>query len=437
MRIVNRRAVVGWCVLLTFILGNVALADDAKPASAADPKPAGSEVTLKGAGVYAEELWKPAKGGTPSKTPAICAIEGTPEVAAALEGIMKEDWPGDSIDADQAVKMQTHFCERLLYYVTPNDVLAAHMKDFSGHNEPLSLTGVISEKDGKKWITARVVIKSRDPSNNMPIKVTYPEKMQMPDKPLARAGTIPLNLKVSDTLSLKCILLPAGTFFMGEPDYLVQRYPDTKPFVVTLTKPFYLAENPVTQEMWESVMGDNPSTQVGPQIPVQNISWPGVQQFCQALSEKNGRKVRLPTEAEWEYAARVGTSNPPMTERCKDQISAGKGALLPVKSRKPNAWGLYDMPSVMWEMTCDAWQLNRDKDVVDPFYSTEAGDKAGKGAGHWGKGLVSLGGWSLANHEGVKNVCPAPSSGYNNRKFRILVEATPEEVAEMAKATKK
>ena len=105
---------------------------------------------------------------------------------------------------------------------------------------------------------------------------------------------------------------------------------------MTLTKPLYLAEIPVTQEMYEAVMGKNPSGQKGPQIPVHQVSCVDIQKFCRALSETSGRKVRLPTQAEWEYAARVGTSNLPFVRKYKDQINAAPDGklFLPVKSKQ-------------------------------------------------------------------------------------------------------
>ena len=186
--------------------------------------------------------------------------------------------------------------------------------------------------------------------------------MLAPDKPIKMPGKEPLILKVTDTLSLKCILLPRGEFLFLKPYYVVPRWQDEFPRLITLTKPFYLAEIPVTQEMYEAVMGNNPSTLKDPQRPVRNVPCADVNKFCKILSEKNGRTVRLPGEAEWEYAARVGTSNPPLDVKYKDQKSSGRarGECLPVKSKQPNAWGLYDM------ISDNAYEMTRDAFVFSP-----------------------------------------------------------------------
>ena len=126
--------------------------------------------------------------------------------------------------------------------------------------------------------------------------------------------------------------------------------------MVTLTKPFYISEIPITQEIWEAIVGNNPSKTKDPKLPVENPPVADVDKFCQLLSEKTGRKVRLPTGAEWEYVARVGTSNPGFPEKYRDQGTfkdEGKRAPLPVKSKKPNAWGIYDLFSPWWVMTGD------------------------------------------------------------------------------------
>ena len=354
-------------------------------------------------------------------------MEGPPEVAAALDDIMKTNWPGDSIGGDQAQKIQEAFEQRLKYYITPGDIAASNLKECRNPNPAAAVTGVISEKDGKKWITASAIEKKG-------IKLKYPDKMRAPDKPLTQAGPKPLILTINDTLSLKCILLPAGKFLIHDPFYLVPRYNDSYPYLVTLTKPFYMAEMPVTQEMYESVMANNPSEQKGPQMPVTQVSCTDMQKFCQILSERSGRKVRLPTYAEWEYAARVGTSNPAFLAKYKSQLSAGpRNAILPVKSKQPNAWGLYDMASCLWEMTSDKYLMLRN-DEIDPSHLCEDEKNPGKNHRHWGKGNIANGGWTIANHEGVGN---GSGKAYGTTKFRVAVDATPAEIAEMESDSKK
>jgi len=340
---------------------------------------------------------------------------------------MKEHWPGDSMDGDQAKALNEAFVKRLKYYIVPGEITERKENNVRYGHPARAVAGVVSEKDGKKWLT---------PSKIEPTTLKYPEKMLAPDKPLKMPGKEPLMLKVTDTLSLKCLLLPAGKLLARDPFYLTPRWDDPYPFLVTLTKPFYLAEIPVTQEMYEAVMGNNPSEQKDPQVPVTQVPYTDILKFCQALSEKNGRKVRLPTECEWEYAARVGTSNPAFREKYKDQISAGpKGLLPPVKSRPPNAWGLYDMASSAWEITGDLWGANlARKDGIDVRYPPDALEKAGRKFGLCGKGRLAGAAWTIANHEGIGN---GSGKGYTLTKFRVAVDATPEEIAEMEKAEKK
>jgi formylglycine-generating enzyme required for sulfatase activity len=368
---------------------------------------------------------KPAKED--EKIVVIFAIEGTPQVAATLDAMMKKHWPGDSMDADQARAFGDAFVARLKYYVTPTALTVGKEKEYRWGSPPGAVTGVLSERDGRKWIT---------PSKIQSATLKYPSKWIQRDTPLKPAGKTSLALKVTDTLSLKCILLPAGKFIMRQPYYAVPRWQDEVPHLVTLTKPFWLAEIPVTQEMYEAVMGDNPSEIKDPQRPVRNVACTDINKFCRILSERNvGRKVRLPTEAEWEYAARVGTSNPPLWERFKDQCSDGAGSkkpLLPVKSRKPNAWGLYDMVSSVFEITCDKFVF-RNTDCVDPYDSCEQAEASGKKHGHWDKGANS--GKCVNYHEDVGTGAAKSDAEYTTTKFRVLVEATEAEIAELEKAS--
>jgi len=162
-------------------------------------------------------------------------------------------------------------------------------------------------------------------------------------------------LKVTDTLSLKCILLPPGRFMMGSAHYVMPWWGDERPHGTTLTKPFWLAEYPVTQEMWDAIMGaeSDPSTLKDPQRPVRNVVYTNACKFCAILSEKNQRKVRLPGEGEFMYALKVVHQIRRSLADTKPNSAARETAEngLPVKSKQPNAWGLYDMVSSAWEMT--------------------------------------------------------------------------------------
>ena len=389
------------------------------------------EVTLKGV-LMLEDACTPKAPKETRHMVVLFALEGTPEVAATLDAIMKGNWPGDSMDAKQARNMNDAFSARLKYYFTPGELTTKCVngsKDVPGcmWGEPwVGVTGMISEKDGKKWITPGKVFTQYPDRKQVTPK--YPDKMLAPDRPLKMAGKTPLMLKVGDKLSLRCILLPRGSFLFLKPFYVQPRWQDEYPIVVTFTKPFWLAEIPVTQEMWEAVMGSNPSTLKDPQRPVRNVTCAEVNKFCKILSEKNGRTVRLPGEAEWEYAARVGTSNPQLDVKYQDQKSAGRarGECLPVKSKKPNAWGLYDMISDnAYEMLRDAFVLDRRVDEVDPYFSCEKDEAAGKKHGHWGRNTVTY-------HEAVGDA--KDEAAYGSTKFRVAVEATPEEIAEMEKA---
>ena len=270
------------------------------------------------------------------------------------------------------------------------------------------MTGVVTEKDGKKWITASRIELA---------KLKYPDRMLTADKPLVMPDKEPVTLKIGDKLTLECVYIPRGKFLMGTPVCMWPYHVEEYPHVVTLTKPFYMAEIPITQEMYEAVMGNNPSTVKDPQLPVQDPPFADVTKFCKIVSVKNGKKVRLPTDAEWEYAARVGTSNPGFAEKYKDQNSTGPDgfkAPLKVKSKKPNAWGLYDMASSWWEISADKGMYNVRHAEVDPAYPPGVENAKSQRSG---RGIVKDG-WSIATHEFITE-----KADYAGQKFRVMVES--------------
>jgi formylglycine-generating enzyme required for sulfatase activity len=312
-------------------------------------------------------------------TPVIFAVEGTPEIVMTLNEIVNQFFQPDGLNAEQAQMFLDKYSEKLKFYITGQDSLVKEIHKLVEYPSLfLSLTGMTFEKDGKKWIKVinyqKLFIDTlaghdrADPGEKTDEILNFPEKMLQRDKPFVQIKGEPLELKVTDKLSLKCILIPSGSFLMGSAFY-ERRYQDEFPHKVTLTRSFYMAEIPVTQEMFKAITSKNPSTNKGSNYPVENASYKDILHFCQVLSAKNGLKVRLPTDAEWEYAARVGTSNPCFKVKYIDQISnAGSDKdPQPVKSRQPNAWGLYDMLCCGWHLMSDWKEFNSRSAQVNPI----------------------------------------------------------------------
>jgi eukaryotic-like serine/threonine-protein kinase len=176
------------------------------------------------------------------------------------------------------------------------------------------------------------------------------------------------------SIGMELILLAPGSFNLGSPEDEGQRSADEGPVQrVTITEAFFLGVYPVTQAEWDAVMEENPSTFRGPRRPVEGVSWGECVEFCARLSRLEGRRFRLPTETEWEYACRAGTSTPfyfgdtistdlanfdGTNEHPYSNRGIYRRETTDVGEFPPNAFGLYDMHGNVWEWCSDWYRSN-------------------------------------------------------------------------------
>src|SRR5438105_9560467 len=163
-------------------------------------------------------------------------------------------------------------------------------------------------------------------------------------------------------LAMDFVKIVPGEFMMGCSAGDVDCNDDERPqHLVQITKPFEMGKYEVTQAQWQAVMGSNPSTMKGNDRPVETVAKTEVQGFLDRLNERNdGYHYRLPTEAEWEYSARAGTSGAytgPLGE-IGWYADNSEDETHPVGKKKPNAWGLYDMEGNVREWVSDLYAQN-------------------------------------------------------------------------------
>ncbi len=242
-----------------------------------------------------------------------------------------------------------------------------------------------------------------------------PQTTAVPVRPVAESRRAPSPLEsptsqfpreMTNSIGMEFVWIPAGEFIMGSLDSNRQAFNDEKPaHRVTISEPFYMGKYEVTQAEWEAVMGTTVQEQrdkanedgelrgIGDEYPMYYVSWEDVQAFIEKLNAKDGEtSCRLPTEAQWEYAARAGR---------QDVYSFGSDAAIldeyawytnnsdddthPVGTRKPNAWGLYDMHGNVWEWVDDGPRTYLAEAVTDP-----------RGPDTVDRGVVRGGSWRVA-----------------------------------------
>ena len=192
---------------------------------------------------------------------------------------------------------------------------------------------------------------------------------------------------ISNSIGMQFVRLPAGNFKMGD------GAPSRGPMREVQVRSVFMATHEVTQAQWQAVMGYNPSTYKDPRRPVENITWLETQSFLEELNRLEGtNKYRLPSEAEWEYAARAGNQGVYFFGNDVSQLrryawfdSRDRIGTSPVGSRQPNGWGLHDMYGNVWEWVQDCWHDD---------YTNAPPDSRVWGGGDCSQRVLRGGGWA-------------------------------------------
>ena len=249
-----------------------------------------------------------------------------------------------------------------------------------------------------------------------------------------------------NSVGMKLVLIHAGSFlFAGRHLDNQFLFPQPGSFQVTLDHDYYLGATDVTQDQYQKIMGVNPSAFRGPTRPVENVSWDDAVEFCRRLSaldaeKKAGRVYSLPSERQWQYAARAGSdrlfpygsddeTKIATVAWCRDAYSDTQpAATAPVAGRQPNAWGLYDVLGNVWEWTLDHQPL---VDAAGNIVAVNLANGSGKDVVcDQGEGRVIVGGgWdndfrccNLAMRYGVYPTRKANDIGF---RVRCVVGAAP------------
>jgi formylglycine-generating enzyme required for sulfatase activity len=254
-------------------------------------------------------------------------------------------------------------------------------------------------------------------------------------------------LDLGNNVSMKLVLIPPGKFLMGcRPNELDRRNNERPPHEVRITRPFYMGACEVTQAQYQQVMGVNPSTFMGSrtpeynrirgggplvdlQKPVETLSWDDAVEFCRKAGAGTGEAIRLPTEAQWEYACRAGTTTPFHTGETisaeqanydtmgvygDGQRGRSRDKTLAVGSFAPNAFGLHDMHGNVHEWCSDRFA---------PDYSRAAGrDPQGPASGK--RRVVRGGSWGDPPQDcrSARRFSFEPESRGRQTGFRVVVE---------------
>jgi len=265
------------------------------------------------------------------------------------------------------------------------------------------------------------------------------------DSRASRSQELPINLKVSDKpargkvekidlgqvekidlgqgVTLEMMYIHGGSFQMGSPGTEKDRGRDEEPHPVTLSD-FWIGKYEVTQKQWQAIMGNNPSSFKGDELPVEMVSWQDCQEFCRKISKNTSKRFSLLTEAQWEYACRAesktkfffGDSDLELGEYAWYNSNSGNKTY-PVGEKRSNKWGIYDMHGNVWEW-CEDWYGGYRSDYFFSFSESQNNPK-----GPWsGEFKILRGGsWNLNSKYSRSATRSYTNPGYhlNNVGFRV------------------
>jgi formylglycine-generating enzyme required for sulfatase activity len=287
----------------------------------------------------------------------------------------------------------------------------------------INLPFIAADQSGPKHLVMKLtrarfeqmkLLEMKEARTPTPVVVTPPHQEKAPARKLIESFTDDLN-----GAPLEMIFVPGGSFKMGSPG--VNGLDKERPQHDVTVSGFYIGKYLITQAQWEAVMGKNPSDfKDDPALPVENVSWVDAKEFCEKLARMTGKVYRLPSEAEWEYACRAGTTGEyPGDSDAMAWYDKNSGKKThPVGQKQPNAFGLYDMHGNVWEWCEDVWHENYNDAPTDGSAWLSGGDSSRR--------VVRGGGWEggcAYFRYADRNYVSPPVWRSNLVGFRVVVAA--------------